>query len=398
MAGQPVAEGGVPIKGGLFQTPWALSEGCFLVSYSYARRLGGSQGGGNATGFAVYLIDAYGNMELIHRDLLLSSAFPMPLKPRPRPPVLPDVIRPQAATATAYLADVYHDLPGVDRGTVKYLRISQRVGWPLDEQIGAMRYIPGNAWEGQYGHWNWAPVRVLGEVEVDEDGSACFTVPANAALYFQALDDRHMEVRRMRSHVTFQPGERRGCVGCHESQLKTPASAWSQVTALHRPPQTPKPPPWGADRLLGYEWLVQPVLDQHCVRCHGSVEPDGGLDLTAGDAGDDFHRSFRSIFGEPSKSGRADGALVSIADRRSNASISRPLEFGSPRSRLIRVLLDDPLHRDEVRLTDDQWLALVAWVDANAPYHDKFYNRRPTDGGEPQRDVDFNPKRQRGGT
>ncbi|MBC8874710.1 MAG: hypothetical protein H8E44_35180, partial [Planctomycetes bacterium] len=62
-------------------------------------------------------------------------------------------------------------------------------------------------------------------------------------------------------------------------------------------------------------------------------------------------------------------------------------QFGSHRSRLIRVLLDDPLHREKVKLDGDQWLALVAWVDANAPYHDRFYNRRPADGGDPRRDI-----------
>ncbi len=387
MSGQPVTEGGVPVRGGLYQTPWALTDKCFLVSYSYARKLGGTQGGGNAAGFAVYLIDVYGNKELVHRDPLLSSTFPMPVRPRPCPPKLPRMTQPTAKQATAYVADVYHDLPGIGRGTVKYLRISQRVGWPLDEKIGAMRYIPGNAWEGKFGHWNWAPVRVVGEVEVNQDGSACFTVPAEAALYFQALDNRHMEVRRMRSHVTFQPGERRGCVGCHESQLKTPTADWSHPAALRQPPQTPKPPPWGADRLLGYEWLVQPVLDQHCVRCHGAVDPDGGLDFTAGDTDDDFYRSFHTIFANPSQTGDKNGRLVSIADRRSNASVSRPVEFGSHRSRFIRVLLDDKLHRDEVELSDNQWLALVTWVDANAPYHDKFYDRRPVDGGQPRRDI-----------
>jgi hypothetical protein len=79
--------------------------------------------------------------------------------------------------------------------------------------------------------------------------------------------------------------------------------------------------------------------------------------------------------------------LVSIVDRRSDSSITKARQFGSHRSRLIRVLLEDPLHREEVKLDDDEWLALVTWVDANAPYHDSFYNRRPADGGPPRRDI-----------
>ena len=61
--GPAVAEGGVPDRGGLYQTPWALSERCFLASYSHARPLSGTQGGDNATGFAIYLIDVHGTMD-----------------------------------------------------------------------------------------------------------------------------------------------------------------------------------------------------------------------------------------------------------------------------------------------------------------------------------------------
>ena len=55
--------------------------------------------------------------------------------------------------------------------------------------------------------------------------------------------------------------------------------------------------------------------------------------------------------------------------------------FGkTQRTRQCRLWLD-------ARLDDDEWLTLVAWVDANAPYHDKFYNKRPSDGSQPKRDV-----------
>ena len=47
----------------------------------------------------------------------------------------------------------------------------------------------------------------------------------------------------------------------------------------------------------------------------------------------------------------------------------------------------DPLHRKEVNLSQPEWVALVTWIDANAPYYDTFYNRRPADGGPPRRDV-----------
>ena len=407
MSGNAVPEGGVPDRGGVYQTPFALSESCFLAAYSFSSSR-------KANGFAIYLIDVFGNKELLHRDRIYSCSSPMPLKRRPRPPQLPDVTDTAQQYATCNLNDVYNGLDGIARGTVKYLRISQHVGWPLDERIGAMRYLPGNAWENKFGHWNWAPVRVLGEVPVEEDGSAHFRVPTDQAVYFQTLDERHMEIRRMRSHVTFQPGEVRGCVGCHETRITTPASKngtglisstepsslidasdtgkldlsrFSMPEAFGRPPRELVSPPWGADRLLGYEWLVQPILDQHCVSCHGEEKRDGGLDLRGTLAADGFLQSFRTMFGRPTATDSKGPTLVSIVNRLSDSSITKPKQFGSHRSRLIRVLLDDPLHREKVKLDDDQWLALVTWVDANAPYHDRFYNRRPSDGGDPRRDI-----------
>jgi hypothetical protein len=79
--------------------------------------------------------------------------------------------------------------------------------------------------------------------------------------------------------------------------------------------------------------------------------------------------------------------LVCCSDRFSNADVSRPKQFGSHKSPLIRVLLDDSLHRDEVELSPREWISLVTWVDANAPYYDAFFNKRPADGGQPRREV-----------
>jgi len=387
MGGRPVAEGGVPDRGGLYQTPWALSETCFLVSYSHARPAGDRVGGRNPSGFSLYLIDVYGNKELVHRDPILSAVAPMPLKKRRRPPILPRMTDPAAGCATCYLADVHEGLEGVRRGEVKYVRISQRVGWPLDERAGAMRYIPGNAWEKHFGFWEWAPVRVIGTVKVEDDGSAHFRVPVDTSLYFQALDAQQMELRRMRSHVTFQPGEVRGCTGCHESRLRTPQQQWRPRLALNREPETPTPPPWGPRRLLGYEWLVQPVFDRHCVRCHNATQAEGGIDLAATRGADGLMQSFGTLFGRGSD-GKARGpVLVACSDRFSDAAITRPKEFGSHRSRLVRVLLDDPLHQKEARLNPAEWTALVTWVDANAPYYDAFFNKRPAGAGPPRREI-----------
>jgi len=400
MAGRPVDLGGVADAGGLYRSPWALSEDCFLVSYAYARPGCTAPAGVDSNGFGLYLIDAYGNRELLHRDPLLGCATPIPLRPRIRPPLLPE--RPAGAQIAAgsaetepspcsgeaicFVADVYRGLPEMARGSIKRLRIAQHVPWPYDPQRGTQDYISGEAYRSQVAFKSWSPVRVLGTVPVESDGSAHFTVPADVAVYFQALDEREMEVRRMRSFVSLKAGEVRSCHGCHESQGRPPVAGAGFGLALARPPSAPVPPPWGSERLLGYEWLVQPILDRHCAECHSAVAPEGGVDLSAVRDGDGLLTSYLTLYGIPGDGKKPAAVLVATADRFSNASVTQPKQFGSHRSRLIRALIDDPLHREKVHLEPGEWTALVTWVDANAPYYDGFLNKRPDCGGAPRRE------------
>ena len=155
--------------------------------------------------------------------------------------------------------------------------------------------------------------------------------------------------------------------------------------AATRPSQRPTPPAWGSDRLLGYEWLVQPILDRNCIRCHGAKKPAGKVDFSATRAKDGLRQSFRTIVGL-----RADGSkgkrLVSVANRFGNATVSGVKAFGSHRS-LLATTLRQPPHRKRVQLSPADWEALVTWIDANAPYYDTFLNKRPEDGGPPRREA-----------
>lgn len=387
MSGSPVAEGGVVDAGGLYQTPWALSETCMLAAYSYARPNCTAPAGVDSNGFGVYVIDVYGNRELLHRDPLLSCAFPIPLAKRNRPPILAEPSEEPASYGTCYVSDVYDGMRGVPRGTIKYLRIAQHVGWPFDPVQGQMDYIAGNAGQRRFEYQSWSPVRVIGTVPVEADGSANFKAPADTALYFQALDGREMEVVRMRSMVSLKAGEVRGCRGCHESEAKAPVANFEFPLAAKRPPSVPEPPSWGSEKTLGYEWLIQPILDRHCVACHGEKDPDGGLDFTDRKGPDGLCQSYRTMFGALPGKKALGPLLVSCSDRFSNSAVTQPMQFGSHKSPLIRVLLDDELHKKEVCLDSDEWRALVTWVDANAPYHDGFLNKRPADGAGPCREI-----------
>jgi len=372
MDGVPVSEGGVKDQGGYYSTPWALSDEFFLVAYTYGSKTT------NPVGYGLYLVDVYGNKELIYRDPAISCFVPIPLRPRPVPPVLPDVTDPTAEYATCVVSDVTYGCEGIDPSQARYLRIAEPIGWPYDNTRGGQRYGEDHRYGGPGAErknlTNWTPVRILGDVPIEADGSAHFRVPVDTAVYFQLLDENRMELRRMRSFISFQPGEARACVGCHESRGVTPLEKLPfETLALGREPSVPTPPPWG-DRPISFLRDIQPILDRQCVRCHSGLKPAGGLDLCGGLISHDpaiadygHNRAFETIL---------EKGLVSLSPARAqDASITPPMAYGSHKSKLITALADQN-HAAEVKLNQVECLRLVMWIDANAPYHDRFVNKR----------------------
>jgi hypothetical protein len=147
----------------------------------------------------------------------------------------------------------------------------------------------------------------------------------------------------------------------------------ADTLALAREPSLPVPPPWG-DQPVSFLRDIQPILDQHCVRCHSGLKPAHGLDLGGGlisydgEVADYGHnRAFETIL---------EKGLVSLsAARAQDASITPPLAYGSYQSKLLTALADKN-HAGEVKLNADERLRLAMWIDANAPYHDRFVNKR----------------------
>lgn len=370
MDGVPVPEGGVADIGGLYSTPFPLSEKLFLVSYSFSNKQT------DAAGYGLYLVDVFGNKELVYRDEGISSFMPMPLRARPRPPVLADMTDERKEWATCAVSDASFGCDGIAPERIRYLRIAEPIGWPYDNRNGGMRYVEDHNCQKPSGEKriadNWTPVRILGDVPVERDGSAHFTVPADTAVYFQLLDENRMELRRMRSFISFQRGERRACAGCHESRGIVPRPAPFPAAAL-RPPSNPILPPWG-DRPVSFLRDVQPVLDRNCVGCHGGLRPAGGLDFYGGLTSFDlavpgygYNRAYATIMAQK---------LVSCSPaREQDATITPPLAYGSHKSKLIETLGKEP-HAHRVKLDAEDKLRLTMWIDANAPYHDQFINKR----------------------
>jgi len=371
MDGAPVPEGGVTDASGFYSTPWPLSDKLFLVSYS------ASPATTEPAGYGLYLVDVFGNKELLYRDPAISCFAPTPLRPRPQPPDVAEAIDLDRNDATCMLSEVGFGVEGVARERIRYLRLGEPVGWPYDNSAGGQRYVEDHWCQAPTGEkqlvLNWTPVRVLGDVPVEADGSAHFRVPADRAVYFQLLDENRMELRRMRSFISFQPGEKRSCVGCHETR-NSASRPGPPPLALRRPASRPEPPPWG-DRAVSFLRDVQPVLDRLCAGCHTGLKPAGGLDFAGGLTSYDravpgygYNRAYATLLG--------NGLVSCSPARQQDASVTPPLAYGALQSKLLAVL-SAPAHTERVRLSAEDRFRLTAWIDANAPYHDGFINKRP---------------------
>lgn len=337
-----------------YANPWPLSEEHFLVAWSDRRlpphcRVDDSpQNPPNATG--IYLYDAFGNLTLLYRDPAISSSCPIPLKARPRPPVLPEGVDWEAPAEGRFLVqDVYRGLEGVPRGAVRRLRV---IAVPPKTQphmntpnLGVSAEDPGKY--------------VLGTVPVEEDGSACFRVPSGIPVFFQALDADGVAFQTMRSLTYVWPGQTLSCVGCHESRETAPIPVAGYLAALRREPSKITPGPEGSWPLR-YDCLVQPVLDRHCVSCHrpGAEDPRGAaLDLT------------------PAKS---YGTLLSWKDKDLHRLVferDRSIVGETParRSRLLALLRSG---HAGVALDRDSLGRLVTWMDAYAQGRGHFSDRQ----------------------
>ena len=327
-----------------YANPWPLSEEFFLVSWSDKKlpphcRATEEQNPRNATG--IYLLDAFGNQELLYRDSEISSTSPLPIAPRPCPPVqacLTERSGPQEGRVL--LRDVSNGLPGIPRGTVKELRliaVPPKVQPQMNQpSIGVSAEDPGKF--------------VLGTVPVEADGSAHFRLPSGVPVFFQALDDHGLAVQTMRSLTYVMPGQTLACIGCHESRESAPLPS-AVALAATREPSLITPGPDGSWPLR-FDRLVQPVLDAHCIECHRPGAPDAAaakLDLTP-------QHAYDSLLGF------AGGDLKQHAFERDR---SVPGEGTAATSKLW-LLLSHPENHAGVTLDAASALRIATWMDTYA--------------------------------
>jgi cytochrome c553 len=327
-----------------FMNPSPLSENHYLVAWSDKEMIGwpGPAEPVNATG--IYLFDAFGNLNLIHRDATISSVAPLPIKPRAKPPVVAShVAWDGEQEGRMAVVDVYQGLESIQRGSIKRLRL---VGVPVKTHptmnfpsLGLTNDDPGKF--------------VLGSVPVEEDGSAYFRAPSGVTLFLQALDGEGKAVQTMRSATYVQPGQTHACIGCHEPRNRSPQNR--ATLAMRREPSKILPGPDGSWP-MDYRTLVQPVLDRHCGSCHKPGGEGAKFDLAAA-------KSYETLvgYGRPS--------LREHVSARYFEGRSKPGEGASQTSPLTALLKKG--HYD-VKLDAEAWERLFVWMDTYAQRQGSF--------------------------
>jgi hypothetical protein len=365
-----------------YQTPYPLSEEYFLVSARRSKPGKKRTGTGTGGKYRLYLMDIFGNRELIYEGAH-HIWHATPIKPRKRPTIQPDRVawpgtgkdRMKPEPGVFFSANVYQGVGDLPKGKVKYLRVL------------SLDYKTYTTWDKT--HIFSGPAismiqedgvkRILGTVLVEPDGSVSFKAPPGRALHFQLLDENYRALQTMRSFTGIMPGERRGCVGCHELHSTAPVN--QAGIALQNPPSELTPPPWG-DKSISYERFAQPVLDRYCGKCHqGDGRARDKLDLTLRPGHHIFKEPYVTLVGP--KEIRPDTTVpkriplglelagcfyvegYNANDPESLKTI-RPLTTLSYTSKLIDIAMSGQHH--DVKVEPASLRRLIAWVDTNCPY------------------------------
>jgi len=361
--GFPESQGGTESYG----SPWPLSEDYHLCAFEPVPGARGLYG--------LYLVDSFGNRELIYRDPDIACHNPIPVKARPQPSVVPEIaqrLAPEAlAEATMSVVNVYESQQAWPEGTkIKTLRVYQVL--PMSVPSGAPPHETGLRLPQGQDSVNIARA-VLGTVPVEADGSAHFTVPARRELFFQALDENGLAVTSMRSATQAQPGETLTCQGCHERRPGAPRVSVSPPLALQRPPSRLQPDVDGTNP-FSYPRLVQPVLDRNCVACHeksprkaprldAEPQPYGRAHFFAS------YLSLAPVYGFYNYGGSGFGDAKWYR--------TTPGEFGARASKLYTMLQAGHHH---VKLSAEDLHRLTVWLDSCS----LFYGVYEKAGGQAQ--------------
>lgn len=341
------------VKSFRYEDPYPMNKDWFLVSrtlYPYPdwqkQSCGYKQG--------IYLVGMDGSEELLIEGA--RSVFDPHIVEAPEKPVaLPTMRNFTSDKGQFYVENVYEGthMAGVKKGEAKWLRIiesPEKRSWTHGGWSGQGEQAPALNWH------SFENKQILGDVPIEEDGSASFMVPAGKHVFFQVLDKDKKMIQSMRSGVSLMPGEINGCVGCHEDRLSIPMPIPKRPIALTKKPVE-------LEKFMGKEPFkfsfmehVQPILDRRCVKCHDFDKKNRDKLVLAKDMNTFFNAAYINLY--------VNKAVTLIGG--GPADIQQAYSWGSHASRLTQIIENNHYG---VKLTQQEKEWLYAWMDMNGVYY-----------------------------
>lgn len=394
--------------------------------------------------FGLYFMKPDGARELLAFDAWQSTGQAVPVMVRTPPPVRAPAVDLRKNNGVFILQDVYQGpgLAGISRGTAKKIRVVA-----LEYRVCRMGYGQ-NGGECETGlcqtpislnSGSWDVKHVLGEADIEADGSCSFEVPAHTPVYFQVLDAKGYTIQTMRSWATIQNGEYFSCVGCHENKMDAgaqTATALKTMRTLAKPVQKLKPFAGKEHplikRLASESWLdsvenflgvnaprsldpnapvdgfsfvqnIQPIFDKHCVSCHNAEKvTESKISLTGevakpetvkliGAGQVDPKRAYTQSYVAITTSGNPDkNPWMTWLKPRSRAVMLPPYHTGSSKSKVMAYF--EPGHYG-VKVSDDEKRLFACWLDLLVPFCGSYAQNNTWTAGEKTEYTYFQEKR-----
>lgn len=318
---------------GLFHSPSPLADGRILVS---------RRSPDNTDTYGVYRMDpSGGKLEKIFDSPDYHDIQAKIISPRPEPDGRSSVVTENDPNGKLYCIDVYmNDLAKPEwmpRGTAKRLRViegSRPADTPLIQR------------------------RILGEIDIEQDGSFNVEIPANTPIELQILDADGLALRSC-NWIWARNHEPRGCIGCHEDGELTPENVLVKSVTN---PSVQLNLPVEQRRTVDFQRDIMPIISKKCVQCHSKA--DAVPYLTE----DSSNQNYKNLLIEGDHA--PDGKYIHPGKARTSPLIwhifgrntSRPWDDTSSQNKVLQM----PPNHDQ-SLTPDEKRTFVEWIDMGAP-------------------------------
>jgi Tol biopolymer transport system component len=351
---------------GLFHSPSPLPDGSILVSRRSA------DGGAHA----IYRLDLEsGSRTLVFSQADYHSIQAVALAERSEPDGHSSVVEDDQNWSKLYCLNVYeNDLKRewMPPGAARRIRVIEG----LPRAAGALPEGPGATADSLSG---LIQKRLLGDLDLDDDGSFHLLVPPNTPIQLQIVDRDGMALRTS-AWIWAKNKENRGCIGCHEDGERTPENVFAKAldhdaADLMLPPER--------RRTVDFRRDIQPILTAKCASraCHGgAISPQlGAADPRHGAEKAAFSPAYQSLLAKPAAPAPADrGKYVDPGRARtsqlvwaiSGKNTARPWDklgvFPAPQR------MPPP---GSAPLTEGERRTIIEWIDLGAQF-----NALPTGG------------------